>query len=143
MYAPDTVTVFNAAAGEVWATVLRGVFLEASAGAEAQRSGMGSESAARLFIPFAARAEDPASGAEREYLPPREYERCEDRGGYWTLTPEGEGSAADCWFIKGVWPEAESYGRMRGTADGVFRVTAVTARDYGSPELRHWEVRGA
>ena len=136
MYAPDTVTVYKREAEGLSATVLRGVFLEPRPGAEAEKSGMKGQSAARLFIPYAVKAEDAFTGAEREYVSPREYSAMADKSGFWTL----DTAAGDCWFVKGESRERAEYGELRERRDGVFRVAAVAERDYGYMELRHIEV---
>lgn len=145
---PHTVTVYNFAEDEETSegvfnvTVLKGVFLDVSAGAGADKSGMKSEGTARLFIPFSVKAEDAFTGAAKTYAKPKEYKRLEDKRGYWTLSPNGESSAADCWFIKGEVTEPDGYGKLRDRFDDVYRVAAVAARDFGAPELQHWEVSG-
>lgn len=149
MYAPHTVTLFtlsedpDTGKSRYSATVLRGVFLEESAGAEVQKSGLRSTGEARLFIPFAVKAEDAATGEEKIYVGPGEYARLADKAGFWTLKTEGTSSACDCWFVKGEVTEVMRYGTMRETYEGVYRIRAVTARDYGSEALRHWDVSGA
>lgn len=149
MYAPHTVTVYNAVENvdtlktEMVITVLRGVFLDISEGANIMKSGLSGADAAKLYIPFAIKAVNGETGEEQQYVPPREYERQEDKTGSWTIRTTGTASSKDCFFVKGevVEPGAD-FQTINGRYDYVYRVNTVDIRDFGSPDMQHWEVGG-
>lgn len=139
MYTPHTVTVINAyASGGAMAyaaTVLSGVFLDTSHSALAQSLGAKDADNAVLFIP----ADVTAAG--KTFATPKAYAAAEDKSALWTLQEAGDSSAAVCFFVRGE-AEAMSYKQARETYDDVFRVKTVLARDFGSADMRHWEVHG-
>ena len=73
MYAPHTVTVFNAGRdGELpTATILRGVFLDISKGANVKTSGLENADAATLFVPFSVEAVNAVTGEKQTYREPK------------------------------------------------------------------------
>lgn len=148
MYAPHTVTVYNVmettdketfeTVTEVNATVLRGVFLQASKGANVRDTGLVGADAATLYIPFSVDATDGTTGASKRYVGAREYWAAADRSGLWTLSYDGNGGTTV--FVKGEFiSDKLSVVRLQ---DGCYDVTKVDEMDYGSPELRHFEVGG-
>ena len=149
MYTPHTVTVYNAFENvdtlktEMVITVLEGVFLDISEGANIMKSGLTSADAAKLYIPFATKAVNGVTEEIQQYLSPKEYERTEDKKPFWTIRTNGTASAKDCFFVKGevVEPEAD-FQSINGRYDHVYRVSTVDIRDFGSPEMQHWEVGG-
>lgn len=149
MYAPHTVTIYNAFENvdtlktEMVITVLEGVFLDISEGANIMKSGLTSADAAKLYIPFATKAVNGVTEEVQQYLSPKEYERTEDKMPFWTIRTNGTASAKDCFFVKGevVEPEAD-FQTINGRYDHVYRVSTVDIRDFGSPEMQHWEVGG-
>lgn len=149
MYTPHTVTVYNAVENvdtlktEMVITVLEGVFLDISEGANIMRSGLTSADAAKLYIPFSTKAVNGVTEEVQRYLPPKEYERTEDKTPFWTIRTNGTASAKDCFFVKGavVEPDAD-FQTINGRYDHVYRVSTVDIRDFGSPEMQHWEVGG-
>ena len=149
MYTPHTVTVYNAVENvdtlktEMVITVLRGVFLDISEGANIVKSGLASADAAKLYIPFSIKAENGVTGEVQEYIPPKEYERTEDKEHFWTIRTTGTASSKDCFFVKGevVEPDAD-FQTINGRYDYVYRVSTVDPRDFGSPDMQHWEVGG-
>lgn len=153
MYTPHTVTLYNMAinpanGNETYnVTVLEGVFLDISKGANIQKSGLSDADAATLFIPFSVKAIEgnPPEGqepAEKTYLPPKRYNALTlaQRVNYWTLEPGGENSGTQCFFVKGTNISAEGYEKLRNTMDFVFDVNHVDLRDFGSEDMRHWQV---
>lgn len=148
MYTPHTVTVYNltqttdrdtfATVTELNATVLRGVFLQASKGANVRASGLEGADAATLYIPFDVEAADGVTGAMKRYVGPQEYWAAKDRSGLWTLSYNGEGGST--FFVKGEFvTDSADVARAQ---DGCYEVTKVDMMDYGSPEMCHWEVGG-
>ena len=149
MYAPHTVTVYNASHEDLDTfksvyipTILRGVFLDISKGANVMKSGLENADSATLFVPFSVRAVNGVTGEEQTYLEPREYERQADKSNFWTLRAGGSGSSKDCFFVKGEVVSGDDYQDINATYDYVFRVSSVDPRDFGSESMRHWEVSG-
>ena len=149
MYAPHTVTVYNGhenvdtLKNEYNITVLRGVLLDISKGANVIKSGLENADAARLFIPFSIKAVSGITGEEQIYAEPRDYERLEDKSGHWTIRTGGQSSNKDCFFVKGEVVERDKdYQDINAYYDNVFRVSSVDPRDFGSEDMQHWEVSG-
>ena len=148
MYTPHVVTVYNASENtatlmsEYNITILRGVFLDISKGANVIKSGLEGADSATLFIPFSIEAVNGVTGVVQKYVKPKEYERLEDKSGYWTIRPGGSGSTADCFFVKGEVIDQAGFQSINSQYDDVFRVSSVDPRDFGSPEMQHWEVGG-
>lgn len=143
MYAPHTVTLFNAREDALpVATILRGVFLDVSKGANVRASGLENADAATLFIPFSVEAINAETGAVQRYVSPKEYELAVDREGLWTLRSGGTGSASDCFFARGEIIKSAKYQAINAEYDDVYRVSSVDPRDFGSPDMHHWQVGG-
>lgn len=148
MYAPHTVTVYNVyedpLALEVAynITILRGVFLDVAKGTNVKKTGMQDTDAATLFIPFSVKAVDGVTGEEKKYIGPKAFSALEDKTGYWTLETGGTSSSADCFFVKGEVVTDKGYAKMRYLYDDVFDVTTVDVRDFGTPDMHHWQVGG-
>ncbi len=144
MYAPHTVTLYNVITdrltGEdlLYCTVLRGVMLQASKGANVRDTGFEGADAANLYIPFTVEASDGATGKAKTYAGPQEFFKASDRSGLWTLSYNGNGGAS--FFVRGEFvTDDETAARAQ---DGCYSVTKVDAMDYGSADMRHWEVGG-
>lgn len=149
---PDTIksTVIN------HITILRGVFLEASKAVNVRESGLESADAVNLYIPFGVEAVDGSTGKAKKYLPPVEFWRTEDKSGFWTLAISAKGSNLNgyTFFIKGVAlpPETTPHGNpvrpemvvdvVESMYDHVYNITKVDEKDFGSPDMQHWEVGG-
>lgn len=153
MYTPHTVTLYNmainpATGNETYnVTILEGVFLDIAKGANIQKSGLEDADTATLFIPFSVNATEGSpppetEPAEKTYMPPKRYNALSlaDRANYWTLEPGGENSGTQCFFVKGINISSEGYEAMRNSMDFVFDVTHVDIRDFGSEDMRHWQV---
>lgn len=150
MYAPHTVTVYNVqneerpengfvAAETLYITVLRGVFLEAAKAVNVRESGLVSADAATLYIPFDVEAVDGVTGAVKTYVRPLEFVSAADRSDKWTLSFSGKGGKT--YFIKDERVVSSTTALM--SLDDCYEVTKVDAKDFGSPDMRHWEVGGA
>jgi len=147
MYMPHTVTLYNVSVEadpetledvvENHITILRGVFLDASKGANVIRSGLEGADAVTLHIPFNVVAVDGLTGAEKVYSPPMEFWRAEDKTGLWTLSVD-----RNTFFVKGEVVEDQSEEYINLKHDGVYTVTTVDEKDFGSSDLQHWEVGG-
>lgn len=148
MYNPHTVTIYNivretdpATLDEiehVYITILRGVMLQASKGANVRESGLEEADAANLYIPFTVEAVDGKTGAAKTYEKPQEFFKSADRSGLWTLSYNGNGG--ETLFIKGEFISDNM--TVVQYHDDCYKVTKVDAMDYGSADMRHWEVGG-
>lgn len=148
MYTPHTVTVYNAHENmdtlkpEYNITVLEGVFLDISKGANVVKSGLENADAAKLFIPFGIEAVNGVTGQSQTYIDPKAYERLEDKSAYWTIRAGGTTSVNDCFFVKNRVVSDMDFQDLNSYYDHVFRVSSVDLRDFGSESMRHWEVSG-
>lgn len=149
MYAPHTVTIYNIVretdlstlkeVEHVYITILRGVMLQASKGANVRESGLEGADAANLYIPFAVEAVDGKTGATKTYAKPQEFVKATDRSGLWTLSYTGNGG--ETVFVKGEFVSDNM--DIVQHQDDCYNVTKVDAMDYGSTSMQHWEVGGA
>nr|DAK57436.1 MAG TPA: hypothetical protein [Caudoviricetes sp.] len=151
MYAPHTVTIYNVVQGtdastfedkqEIHITVIRGVFLEASKAVNVRESGLVGADAVNLYIPFSSSAVDGVTGDVKRYVGPQEFWHADDRTGLWTLSTDGNGGTT--FFIKGEVVEPnKSVEAIEMQYDDVYTVTKVDMKDFGSPDMRHFEVGG-
>lgn len=148
MYAPHTVTIYNIVqeidpttldeVEHVYITILRGVMLQASKGANVRESGLEGADAANLYIPFAVKAVDGKTGEAKTYTKPQEFAKAADRSGLWTLSYNGNGG--ETVFVKGEFISDNM--TVVQYHDDCYKVTKVDAMDYGSADMRHWEVGG-
>lgn len=149
MYAPHTVTIYNIVretdlstlkeVEHVYITILRGVMLQASKGANVRESGLEGADAANLYIPFAVEAVDGKTGATKTYAKPQEFVKATDRSGLWALSYNGNGG--ETVFVKGEFVSDNM--DIVQHQDDCYNVTKVDAMDYGSTSMQHWEVGGA
>lgn len=144
MYAPHTVTLYNVGEEDlvtfeqpINATVLRGVLLDASKAVNVRTSGLEGADSVNLYIPFDVTATDALTGVERTYVDPKEYAAADDVSGLWTL------DTSNCFFAKGELMEIADFQTINRKYDGVYNVTKVDKKDFGSASMRHWEVGGA
>lgn len=146
MYTPHTVTIYNVGEDpdtlqqEYNITFLRGVFLDRREAANIEKSGLRDADVATLFIPFSVDAVDAVTGARKQYISPKAYRQLEDTSNYWTLEGGGLASGADSFFIKGEVVNYTGYAQMREMYDDVYDITTIDTRDFGSPDMQHWQV---
>lgn len=150
MYTPHTVTLYNVRQeldkgtfeekDVAYITILRGVFLDASKGANVRATGLTSADSATLYIPFSVKAIDGVlRGIEKEYVGAQTFWGADDCSGFWTLSHDGDGG--ETFFVKGEFvTENISVAKAH---DECYVVTKVDMKDYGSEDMRHWEVGGA
>ena len=143
MYTPHIVTVFNIGAEDpttftqpISATVLSGVLLDASKAVNVQRSGLESADSVNLYIPLSVSATDAITGEAKHYADPKQY-ALSDFHTHWTL------STTDCFFVKGIVTEIADFQTINKKYDDVYKVTKVDKKDFGTPDMQHWEVGGA
>lgn len=153
---------------KVYVTWLEGVFLDATKAFNVRVSGLEGADAVNLFIPFDVKATDPYTDVVKRFAPPMEFWAASDaeRASMWTLGIEGDGG--ESFFVKGListyvfFTPADYLGVE--TADGymfaaigdtdyhnpdvarlhddAYNVTKVDTKDFGSPNMRHWQVGG-
>lgn len=147
---PHTVTIYNTVTKPNpetlkdefvnYITILRGVLLDASKGANVNKSGLEGADSVNLFIPFSASAVDGVTGHEKQYSPPMDFWRMDDKTGNWTLSVTGHGGKTI--FVKGEIVEPDLTEEQISLAyDGVYNITKVDEKDFGC--LQHFEVGGA
>lgn len=151
MYAPHTVTVYNVTQStdqatfedkqETHITVIRGVFLEAAKAVNVRESGLVGADAVNLYIPFSSPAVDGVTGVAKRFVRPQEFWRAADKTELWTLSTDGNGGTTI--FIKGEIVEPnKTVETIEMQYDDVYTVTKVDEKDFGSPDMRHWECGG-
>ena len=148
MYAPHTITVYNAVQEtdsatfeeitKLYVTILRGVMLQASKAVNVRESGLESADAVNLYIPFSVKAVDGTTGKSKTYAPPQAFLAAADKSGLWTLSVNGNGGLT--FFVKGEFVTDKEDVAM--AQDGCYNVTKVDEKDFGSVDMRHWEVGG-
>lgn len=147
---PHTVTIYNVTSevdpgtlGEKltnYITILCGVLLDASKAANVNKSGLEGADSVNLYIPFSVNAVDGVTGQKKQYAPPMEFWRMEDKSGHWTLSVTGHGGKTI--FVNGEVVEPYLTEEKISLAyDGVYNVTKVDEKDFGG--LPHFEVGGA
>lgn len=134
MRLPHTITVYNfddQDGGKAFhRTVLRGVLVDASRAANIIKSGMENTDAVTVYIPFSADA------GGKTYLSPKEYAAREDKESVFTLRDDRD------FFVLGVAQLDGDYQTVNGALDGVYRISSVDTRNYGSADMQHWQVGG-
>ena len=144
MFAPNAVTVYNVCPdGTVRMTFLDGVFLETGQEGSVSKNGVVRDGNALLFIPFDCVAVDAAGGQVQQFCPPGDFDRLDNRNGFWTVGPKNTRSCVDCFFVRGkvVAPDL-SLAELHGRFQDAFRVSSVFTRDFGSRNMRHWQIGG-
>lgn len=144
MYAPHTVTLYHSTEDSltldttVNITILHGVLLDATKAANVRESGLVNADSVALYIPFSVKATDGLTLMEKRFVGPKEYRDSMDKTGLWTLDTE------NCFFVKGeVVEQGREFQYINHNYDDVYRVTSVDTKDFGTPDMRHWEVGGA
>ncbi len=144
---PHTVTVYNVYTvtdpntfkeqSVNYITILHGVLLDATKGANARLSGMTGADAVDLYIPFDVQAVDGVTGEAKSYIGPVDFFNSDDsRAESWTLSDGG-----NTFFVKGEVVEPDRDRQFIEAAyDNVYGVTKVDEKDFGN--LQHWEVGG-
>lgn len=145
MYTPHTVTLYYITEDPVTftttnhITVLRGVFMEASKAANVKATGLEGADSVNLYIPFSVEAFDGMTGTERKYIGPKAYADADNKDSYWTIDVD-----INCFFVKGeIIEPTMNFQTINTNYDDVHRVTKVDMFDFGSEDMRHWEVGGA
>lgn len=145
MYAPHTVTLYYITEDQVTfehkneITILRGVLFDAEKAANVRATGLEGADAVNLYIPFDVEAIDGISLLPKKFISAKRYEYTADKSELWTLDV-----GSNCFFVKGeVIEPAQTFQYINANYDDVYKVTKVDEKDFGSPNMQHWEVGGA
>lgn len=108
-------------------TVLYGVFWDERKAVNRLQSGLEDADEVTIVIPFRV-------ATDKKYVSPKEFEKLEDKAGYFTLQ-EGDR------VVKGA-IDFEITGKVSDLDKEyeAFTITSVDTKDFGSPHMRHWEV---
>nr|DAV40834.1 MAG TPA: hypothetical protein [Caudoviricetes sp.] len=149
MYAPHTVTVYNSVketdlttfeeVARLYVTILRGVMLQASKGVNVRESGLEGADAVNLYIPFGVEAVDGTTGAPKTYTGPQSFFKAADKSSLWTLSVNGDGGTT--FFVKGEFVTDNETVAL--SHDDCYNLTKVDMKDFGSPDMQHFECGGA
>lgn len=110
-------------------TTIYNVFWDEKKAYNRVQSGLESADKVLLLIPFDYSSQD-------EYISPREFEKLEDKTGYFTLQDGDRIVRGDIDF------EINSKISDLDREYEAFTITSVDTKDFGSPHMRHWEVGG-
>ena len=112
-------------------TVLSAVFWQDDKQASIAKAGLTGADRARVFVPFSVEAQG------KSYLAPALWWQSPD--GRFTFQPKD-------YLVKGICPYEYAAGKHPLTEllalDNVLTLTQVDTRDFGSAEMRHWELGG-
>lgn len=135
MYTNTDITIYNKYLDsntrlEKWQrTVFKGVFWDDKKGYNRLQSSIESVDEVFIVIPFNV-------GVDKEYVPPIEFRKLEDRANYFTIA-EGDR------VVKGdIDLEIEEVQSELDKEYEAFTITSVDTKDFGSKHMRHWEVGG-
>ncbi len=108
-------------------TILYGVFWDERKAVNRLQSGLEGADKVTIIIPFTV-------ATDKKYAPPKEFEKLEDKAGYFTLQ-EGDR------VIKGA-IDFEITGKVSDLDKEyeAFTIISVDTKDFGSFHMRHWEV---
>lgn len=148
MYAPHTVTIYNSVketdketfqeTQKLYVTVLRGVMLQASKAVNVRESGLEGADAVNLYIPFDVEAVDGTTGKPKTYTGPQAFYNAADKFGLWTLSVNGNGGTT--FFVKGEFVTDNETVAL--AHDDCYNLTKVDMKDFGSPDMQHFECGG-
>lgn len=134
---PDTITVYSLTEDAVTfekvynITVLKGVLVDESQGANVLKSGLSTADAVSVFIPFW------VDSGTKTFLPEKEYERSNEKMKHWTLR------AGKDFFVRNeVIEPGKTRQQLEEMYDGVYSITTVDTKNFGSDDMQHWEVGG-
>lgn len=134
---PHTITVYSLTEDAVTfdtvynITVLKGVLVDESQGANVLKSGLSTADAVAVFIPFWV-----DSGA-KTFLPEKEYERSNEQAKHWTLR------AGKDFFVRNeVIEPGKTRQQLEEMYDGVYSITTVDTKDFGTSDMQHWQIGG-
>lgn len=141
MYTPHTITIFNSYKNDgdkttyYQPTRLTGVFRQGARAQSTDSNGIVKRGTDKLFIPLTVTAED-----GRQYVKPSDFAALteDERAESWTLNERGD------FYIMGTYTAPEDgvirWDDIRTAHRSGHKILTVKICDYGSDELRHWEV---
>lgn len=135
MYTNTSATIYNKRkTGEYLRTVLDSVFWNESQGTRYGQDGRHGQDGLFCAIPFSVET-------GKTYTLPKEWDRIEleDAKKSWTLKPGDLIVKGECPYKYG--PESP-ISQLTSQYDGVYTITSVQTADFGSKDMRHWEVSG-
>lgn len=150
MYAPHTVTVYNAETVTDTSdmtdrtvnhiTVIRGVFRDASVAGKIRVGGVDGADGVKVFVPFDANARDGITGQTKRFAAPSVFASApeDEKSSLWTLTTDGK-----TFIVDGEVVDEAGTAASLSADHTVFSVTRYEVRDFGSPGMRHIEIGGA
>lgn len=126
----DICTIYNkytAAGVEKWQrTALSGVFWEGVRGSNFRKTGLENADSVFVLIPHKV-------ASNRQFLPPQEFLKAEDKSPYWTLQPGDT-------IIKGsIVYEVVKSSKELEQFDECCKITKIDNRAFGG-DMAHWEV---
>ena len=140
---PHTITVYSLSEDQVTfekiynITVLKGVLVDESQGANVLKSGLSTADAVTVFIPFSVN-----SGA-KTFLPEKEYNRSEHKMKHWSLRTGSDSGTTGDFFIRGeVIEPGKNRTQLESMYDGVFSVKTVDTKNFGTVDMQHWQIGG-
>ena len=111
---------------EICTTHIYGVHWENVKAVNVINSGMSDADSIVVYIPMSART-------DKKYKQPKEFEKAHD--GCFTLRPGDV-------IVKGIVSYEGTIAKITDVFDNSAIITSVDAFDYGSYDMRHWEVSG-
>jgi hypothetical protein len=124
-------------------TYLRGVFWDDTKQANVLKSGLATIESVSVFIPFSVDAGD------KEFLPPKEYAKLNesDLSKYYTFVTNSQD-----FLIQGIidydidntssQTVTAGLSYLKNNYDKVMTISVVDEKNYGSDDMRHWEIGG-
>lgn len=108
-------------------TILQGVFWDDKKAVNQIQSGLQDADEVLIIIPFSV-------NSDKQYISSKEFEKLEDRTGYFTLSEGDRIVQGEIGFeITGKVSDLDKQYEA-------FTITSVDTKDFGSPHMRHWEV---
>nr|DAQ38489.1 MAG TPA: hypothetical protein [Caudoviricetes sp.] len=133
MYTNSNITIYNkyfdkaTRTDKYQRTILYGVFWDCKKAVNRIQSGLENADEAFIAIPFVV-------DSGKKYIVPKEFEKLDDKTGYFTLQ-EGDR------VVQGE-IDFEVTGKLSDLDKQyeAFTITSVDTKNFGSPHMRHWEV---
>ena len=124
-------------------TFLRGIFWDDTKQANVLKSGLATIESVSVYIPFNVDA------GNKEFLPPKEYAKLgvSDLDKYYTFTTNSKDLIVEGivdYNIDNTSSQTTSAGLqyLKSNYDKVMTVSVVDEKNYGTDEMRHWEIGG-
>lgn len=114
-------------------TVLNGVLVDESQGTNILKSGLSSADAVTVFVPFS------VNSGVKTFIPEKQYERLSgsDQLTHWTLR-----AGKDFFILGEIIEPGKNRQQLEGMYDGVYSITTVDTKNFGTPDMQHWQIGG-